>query len=60
MLRLTAVLCVSFVACVPHLAQAQERRLPVLSQTLLAQANVPWQWRLRRGEEKALSWLKQE
>ena len=46
MLRLTAVLCVSFVACVPRLAQAQERRLPVLSANLDALLNFTqlWQW----------------
>ena len=46
MLRLASVLCVSFVACLPCLAQAQERRLPVLSANLDALLNfaVLWQW----------------
>jgi hypothetical protein len=46
MLRLAAVLCVSFVACLPCLAQAQERRLPELSANLDALLNFTqlWQW----------------
>ena len=46
MLRLAAVLCVSFVACVLHPALAQERRLPVLSGNLDALLNFTqlWQW----------------
>jgi hypothetical protein len=46
MLRLASVLCVSFVACLPCLAQAQERRLPVLSANLDALLNFTelWKW----------------
>jgi hypothetical protein len=46
MLRLAAVLCVSFVACLPCLAHAQERRLPVLSANLDSLLNFTqfWQW----------------
>ncbi|MDZ4405017.1 hypothetical protein [Prosthecobacter sp.] len=39
MLRLAAILCVSFVACLPCLAQAQERRLPELAANLDALLN---------------------
>ncbi len=46
MLRLAAVLCVSFVACLPHLAQAQERRLPELSANLDALLNFAELWQL--------------
>ncbi len=46
MLRLAAVLCVSFVACLPCLAHAQERRLPELSANLDALLNFAelWKW----------------
>ena len=46
MLRLASILCVSFVACLPCLAQAQERRLPELFANLDALLNFAelWQW----------------
>ena len=46
MLRLASILCVSFVACLPCLAHAQERRLPELSANLDALLNFAelWQW----------------
>lgn len=46
MLRLVAVLCISFTACVPHLARAQERRLPELSANLDTLLNFGelWKW----------------
>jgi hypothetical protein len=46
MLRLASVLCVSFVAGLPCLAQAQERRLPELSANLDALLNFTelWKW----------------
>lgn len=46
MLRLAFILCVSFVACLPCLAHAQERKLPELSANLDGLLNFTelWQW----------------
>ena len=46
MLRPAFILCVYFAACVPHLAQDQERELPDLAANLDALLNFTqlWQW----------------
>jgi len=53
MLRLAAILCFSFAACLPCLAPAQERQLPKLSANLDALLNLSevWGWTTEEFEK---------